>query len=376
MNAPPNLADPMDQRIHLCSTGDGTRLAYARSGHGPPLVKTATWLTHLKSDWDSPVWRHWLNELSSDRTLIRYDERGCGLSDWDVPEISFDAWVRDLEAVVDAEELDRFALLGVCQGAPVAVAYAARHPERVSRLVLYGGFARGRLAGDPPAPIRREAETLANLVALGWGQDNPAFRQVFTTLFVPEATPVQMEWYTELQRVSTNTANALAIGRTVFNTDIRDLAPRVSAPTLVLHARDDAMIPFRRGRELAALIPDARFVPLDSRNHILLEDEPAWTEFLGHIRDFLEIEEADASGTEPPFPDLTDREREVLDLIASGLSNDEIAETLCISPKTVRNHITRVFRKLDVSRRARAIVRAREQGLGRTGLDRAETRPD
>ena len=360
----------MDQRIHLCSTGDGTRLAYARSGHGPPLVKTATWLTHLKSDWGSPVWRHWLTELSSDRTLVRYDERGCGLSDWDVPEISFDAWVRDLETVVDAEELDRFDLLGVCQGAPVAVAYAAHHPERVSRLVLYGGFARGRLAGDPPAPIRREAETLANLVALGWGQDNPAFRQVFTTLFVPEATPVQMEWYTELQRSSTNTANALAIGRTVFNTDIRELAPRVSAPTLVLHARDDAMIPFRRGRELAALIPDARFVPLDSRNHILLEDEPAWAEFLDHVREFLRIEDTGAStGNGPPFPDLTDRERQVLDVIAQGLSNDEIAETLCISPKTVRNHITRIFRKLGVSRRARAIVLARERGLGRQQPD-------
>lgn len=367
----------MDQRIHLCSTGDGTRLAYARSGRGPPLVKTANWLTHLKSDWDSPVWRHWLTELSTHRTLVRYDERGCGLSDWDVPEISFDAWVEDLEAVVDAEGIDRFALLGVCQGAAVAVAYAARHPDRVSRLVLYGGFARGRLAGDPPEPTRREAETLANLVALGWGQENPAFRQVFTTLFLPEATPAQMQWYTELQRISTNTSNALAIGRTVFNTDVRDLAPRVTAPTLVLHARGDAMIPFRRGRELAALIPEARFVPLDSRNHILLEEEPAWGEFLHHVRDFLRVETGGDGSADPetPFPGLTAREREVLDVIARGLSNDEIAETLCISPKTVRNHITRIFRKLGVSRRARAIVRAREHGYGRDDAGRVAPGP-
>ena len=356
----------MDQRIQLCTAGDGVRVAYAKSGQGPPLVKTATWLTHLKFDWDSPVWRHWMTGLSAHHTLIRYDERGCGLSDWDVPDLSFEAWVRDLETVVDAEGLDRFPLLGVCQGAPVAVAYAARHPERVSRLVLYGGFARGRLAGDPSPRTVREAEMLANLVSLGWGRENPAFRQVFTTLFIPEATEEQLQWFTELQRLSATAENALEIGRTVFDIDVRELAPRVTAPTLVMHARGDAMIPFHRGRELAALIPDARFVPIDSPNHILLEDEPAWATFREHFRHFLDV---DAGSAEPAsFPELTDREREVLDAMARGLSNDEIAGELFISPKTVRNHNTRIFRKLGVERRARAIVQAREQGYGRNGV--------
>lgn len=354
----------MDQRIQLSTADDGVRIAHARSGQGPPLVKTATWLTHLKFDWESPVWRPWLTELSTHRTLIRYDERGCGLSDWDVPEHTFESWVRDLEAVVDAEGLDRFPLLGVCQGAPVAVAYAARHPERVTRLVLYGGFAQGHLAGNPTPKTRQEAETLANLIALGWGRDNPAFRQVFTSLFLPEASREQMDWYTELQRVSTTAENALQIGRTVYNIDVRELAEQVAAPTLVMHARRDSMIPFRRGRDLAALIPDARFEPLDSRNHILVESEPAWERFLELLYDFLDVE-SPSPEDEPGFPELTDREREVLDVIAQGLSNDEIASELFISPKTVRNHITRIFRKLGVDRRAQAIVMAREHGLGR-----------
>lgn len=354
----------MDQRIQLCTTDDGTRVAYAKSGSGPPLVKTANWLTHLELDWESPVWHHWLETLSEDRTLVRYDGRGCGLSDWEVAEISLEAWVRDLEAVVDAEGLDRFPLLGVCQGAPVAVAYAARHPDRVSRLILYGGMARGRLARDPSNRVRREAETLANLVGLGWGQENPAFRQVFTTLFIPEATREQMQWFTELQRVSTTPENALRIGRTVYRLDVEDAAPGITVPTLVLHARGDAMIPFSRGRELAALIPGARFVPLDGRNHVLLEDEPAWPVFVEHVREFLGVDPEPDPEPGPGFADLTDREREVLDVIARGLSNDQIAEALFISPKTVRNHITRIFRKLGVSRRGQAIVRAREHGYG------------
>lgn len=354
----------MDQRIKLCTADDGIRIAYAKSGRGPPLVKTANWLTHLKYDWDSPVWRHWLTELSADHTLVRYDERGCGLSDWDVPEISLESWVRDLEAVVDAEGLDRFPLLGVSQGAAVAVAYAARHPERVTRMVLYGGFARGRLVADPTPATQREVETLRNLLSMGWGKDNPAFRQMFTTLFVPEAGPEQLEWFTELQRLSTTVENALEIGQTILRIDVSRLAPRVSAPSLVLHARGDAMIPFDLGRELAALLPDARFVPLEGRNHVLLEDEPAWPRFLEEVRGFLGVDERPAE-EEPGFPELTDREREVLDAIARGLSNDEIATELYISPKTVRNHITHIFRKLGVDRRAQAIVRAREKGFGR-----------
>lgn len=266
----------MDQRIQLCTADDGVRVAYAKNGQGPPLVKTANWLTHLEHDWDSPVWRHWLTELSRDHLLIRYDERGCGLSDWDVPRISLESWVQDLEAVVDAEGLDRFPLVGLSQGAAVAVAYAARHPERVTRLVICGGYARGRLLHDPSSRARREAEMLGQLISVGWGKDNPAFRQVFTTLFLPDATPRQMQWFTELQRVSATPENALEIGRLAYRLDVSDLAPEVRTPALVMHARGDAMIPFAEGRDLAALLPNARFVPLESRNHVLLENEPAW----------------------------------------------------------------------------------------------------
>jgi pimeloyl-ACP methyl ester carboxylesterase len=189
--------------------------------------------------------------------------------------------------VVDALGLERVPLLGVSQGAAVAVAYAARHPERVSGMVLYGGYARGRLRRDPSPLARREAETLENLLTLGWGHSGRAFHQVFANLFMPEATPAQMEWLTELQRVSTTAEIALRIERTSYDIDVSGLAPRVAAPTLVLHAHDDAIVPFEQGRELAALIPGARFVPLESRNHILLESEPAWTRFLDEVRRFL-----------------------------------------------------------------------------------------
>lgn len=356
----------MEQRIRFCESPDGVRVAYAMSGRGPPLVKTASWLTHLEFDWNSPVWMHWLTGLSTGMTLVRYDERGCGLSDWDVPEITFGTWVRDLEAVVDAESLERFPLIGISQGAAVAVAYAAMHPDRVSRLVLYGGYAQGRLVRDPSPRARKEAETMQRLLELGWGRENPAFRQVFATMFMPGATSEQAAWLMDLENVSATAENAVRIERASHEVDVLDLVSRVEAPALVIHARDDAMIPFEEGRKLASLLPDARFVPLDSRNHILMADEPAWPRFLRLVRDFLSV-----SHHATPAPDrsrlekLTPRERQVLDAVACGLSNDEIAQRLFVSPKTVRNHITRIFRKLGVERRARAIVLARDAGLGR-----------
>lgn len=357
----------MDQEIRLCTSADGVRLAYAGVGDGPPLVKAANYLTHLEFDWQSPVWKHWLTGLSEEHRLVRYDERGCGLSDWDVDEFSLDAWVRDLETVVDAADLERFALLGISQGGAVATSFAARHPERVSHLVLYGAYARGRLvrAGDE-SEIRR-AELLLELMNSGWGQDNPAFRQVFTSLFMPEATLAQMEWFNELQRITTSPENAVRFEEAFFRIDVSDVARDVSSPTLVLHGRDDAMVPFDEGQRLAALIPSSEFVPLQSRNHILLEDEPAWEQFLTRLRRFL--------AAEPPLQDqrpvgelrrLTPREREVLDFIARGMSNAEIAEHLVISPHTLRNHISNVFAKLGVRDRAQAIVVARESGLGQS----------
>jgi pimeloyl-ACP methyl ester carboxylesterase len=360
-----------EQRIHFCTAPDGVRIAYAVAGRGPPLVKAANWLTHLDHDWRSPVWRHWLRELARDHTLIRYDERGCGLSDWELDDFSFEAWVRDLELVVDARQLDRFPLLGISQGAAVAVAYAARHPERVSRLILYGGYARGRLRrGATPRQVE-EAEVLQQLTRVGWGRANPAFRQVFALLFMPDATPERHRWLDELQRDSTSPENAVRFERVFHHIDVTDLAPRVRAPTLVLHAREDGMVPYEEGRILAALIPDACFVTLESRNHVLQEEEPAWPHFVEELRAFLAVGAAAAppAAERAPFSDLTDRERDVLELIALGLANAQIGHRLFISHKTVRNHITSIFRKLDVPSRAQAIVVARVAGFGRDAVE-------
>jgi pimeloyl-ACP methyl ester carboxylesterase/DNA-binding winged helix-turn-helix (wHTH) protein len=276
------------QEIRFCRAHDGVRIAYAKSGDAsaPPLVKPANWLTHLEFDWDSPVWRHWRAEMGRDHRLIRYDERGCGLSDHDVAENTFDAWVSDLEAVVDAEGLERFSVLGISQGCSVAIAYAVRHPERVHKLVLYGGYTMGRSHRNLSPQEELERVLLLNLIRVGWGKDNPAFRQVFGGLFVPEGTPEQHQWFNDLAKTMPM-ENALRVREITDAIDVRADAAKVRAPTLVLHARGDGMIPFEIGRQMAAQIPGARFVPLDSRNHVLLESEPAWARFVHEVREFL-----------------------------------------------------------------------------------------
>ena len=233
------------QQILFCRAHDGVRVAYAKSGDPgtPTLVKPANWLTHLEFDWDSPVWRHWLTEMGRGHTLIRYDVRGCGLSDHDAADLSFAAWVRDLEAVVDAEQLERFSLLGISQGCAVAIAYAARHPERVDKLVLYGGYAVGRSHRNPSQQEELETTLLQNLIRVGWGRDNPAFRQVFGTLFLPEGTPEQHQWFNDLAKTMP-VESALRVRQTTDMIDVRREAAEVRAPTLVLHARGDGMIPF------------------------------------------------------------------------------------------------------------------------------------
>lgn len=356
--------EPEHQQIRFCTSPDGVRLAYAVAGEGAPLVKAANYLTHLEHDWQSPVWRHWLRELARCHTLVRYDERSTGLSDRGVGDLSLDAWVHDLETVVAAVGLERFALLGISQGASVCVAYAARHPEKVAHLVLYGGYARGRYHRGLTPRQAVEAETMINVIRIGWGQENPAFRQLFSTQLMPEGSAEQIRWLNELARISATPEEAAEMEQAFYDIDVTALAPAVRAPTLVLHARHDAAIPFEEGRLLAALIPDARFVPLESRNHILLQEEPAWRRFQDEVRAFLGGGAARAA-VPSRFADLTAREREVLDGIARGFSNLQIAERLYISPKTVRNHITHLFSKLEVTRRAEAIVRARDAGFGR-----------
>ena len=284
---------PHAQDVHFCTSDDGVNIAYSLVGDGPPLVKTANWLNHLEYDWESPIWSHLLHELASFRTLVRYDARGNGLSDWTVEEFSFDAFVRDLEAVVEATGLERFPLFGVSQGCAVAVAYAVRHPEKVSALVLYGGFARGRNRRGSAVDIE-QGKALLTLMRQGWGQDNPAFRQLFTSMFVPGGTRQQMEWFNDLQRVTTSPENAVKLRQTVDDIDITNLLDRIGVPSLVLHCRDDAVQPFQEGRRLAAMIPGARFVALEGANHLFLEDDPAWPRFRDEVRKFLSEEVATA----------------------------------------------------------------------------------
>jgi pimeloyl-ACP methyl ester carboxylesterase len=277
----------LKQEIQFCSSADGTGIAYATHGRGPPLVRASTWLTHLELDWETPLWRHWLEGLGERQTVLRYDERGCGLSDRAVEDVSMEARVADLEAVIDAAGLERFALLGISQSGPVAIAYAARHPARVTHLVLFGTYARGPLTRDPSPSAREQAELMISLIRVGWGQDHPAFRRLFTTLFIPDATPQQMDWFDEIQRVTTEPETAARIRHARNHDEVSGTAARVATPTLVLHARGDALTPFSEGRLLTTLIPRARLVPLESRNHILLANEPAWPAFLDEVHGFL-----------------------------------------------------------------------------------------
>jgi pimeloyl-ACP methyl ester carboxylesterase/DNA-binding CsgD family transcriptional regulator len=349
----------VEQQIRFCTTPDGVRLAYTVNGGGPAVVKAGNWLTNLEFDWGSPVWRHWLEALADGYSLIRYDERGGGLSDRDVPGFGLDVWLDDLETVIEAAGLERFALVGISGGGTLAIAYAVRHPERVACLVLYGCYARGRTRRGPKA--REEADALLSLIRVGWGEANPAFRRVFTSLFVPEATEQQMQWFDELQRASMSAENAVRVRMARGEIDVTELAPRVRVPTLVLHARDDAMVPFEEGRSLAGLIPGARFVPLVGRNHILLESEPAWREFVAEYRSFLRSSWGEPEGVEAAaLAKLSDRERDVLMLVAAGATNEEIAERLFLSVRTVERHLSNVYAKLGVSgKAARAAAAAR-----------------
>ena len=276
-----------EQEIHFCMTADGVQLAYSRFGSGPAMVRTGNWMTHLEFDFDSPLTGPLYRELARDRTLIRYDVRGNGLSDREVEDVSFDAYVRDLETVVDAAGLERFALLGFSQGCASSIAYAVRHPERVTHLILVGGYPVGSAKRARTAAEREQLAAVLTLVRLGWGQQNSAFRQLFTSQFIPDATKDQADWYNELQRVSIAPEEAVRAITATGEIDVSAILPLVSVPTLVMHARDDARVPFDQGRRLAAAIPGARFVPLASRNHIFLPDEPAFARFLQELRAFV-----------------------------------------------------------------------------------------
>ncbi len=350
--------------IRFAAAADGVRIAFDSGGTGPVLAKVGTWMSHLEFDLRSPVWGHQLAWLAQRFTLLRYDQRGNGLSDWAVADFSFDKLVADLGTVLDAAGVQRCALLGLSQGAPVAIAYAVRHPERISHLILHGGYARGRRRRGADAAPAALDDAVVQLIEHGWGQDDASFRQFFTSQFVPGGTPEQHHWFNELERVSASPANAARLLRTMYDIDVTALLPEVRTPTLVLHASGDLRVPFNEGRLLAGAIAQARFVPLDSHNHLLLQHEPAWLRWTQEVAAFT------GAPTDTPRPaaqrlhTLTAREHELLVLIAQGRDNAQIAAVLGLSDKTVRNHITHIFAKLEVENRPQAIVLARSAGLG------------
>jgi pimeloyl-ACP methyl ester carboxylesterase/DNA-binding CsgD family transcriptional regulator len=353
------VAAAFHQDIRFAQSGDGTRLAYAVVGDGFPLVRAAHWLTNIDLDWQTPMWRPWFDALGARYRFYRYDSRGCGLSDRDAIDATLDVLVADLEAVVDAAGLDRFALLGTSQGGAISITYAVRHPERVTHLVLLGAFARGPLRCDPTPSELENFYAQLKLIETGWGQDNPAFRQLFTNQFFPNATPEQVRSFNDLQRMSCDAPQAARIVRAFSDIDASSYLAKVQCPTLVLHTRGDMCAPFSEGLLLASSIPGARLVPLETRSHVPTPGEPSFDRM---------VEEIDAFIGRPQrpeiFPQLTRREREILDHIARGQDNLQIAAHLDVSEKTVRNHITAIFAKIGVENRGQAIVQAREAGLG------------
>jgi pimeloyl-ACP methyl ester carboxylesterase/DNA-binding CsgD family transcriptional regulator len=360
-------AGAMNQNIRFCRTADGVRLAYAVSGQGPPLVMSATWLTHLEHQWRSLAWRPWLDIFTGDHKVLRHDSRGCGLSDRDVGHLSFGSAVRDLECVIEAAAFRRFALVGACGGGAIAIEYAVRHPERVSHLVLYGTYARGPLRRTDQPDELEKGRVLLDLTRLGWGREDHSFLQIWASRYQPGGTLEYLRSWSDQMRAATSADTAVRLLQIGWNMDVREAARKIRCPVLIVHPERDVVVPVEEGRLLASLIPDCRFVQLDSENHMLLADEPAWARLYAEVRDFLAepAGAAMASRNALPLGELTPRERSVLEGIADGLDNAEIAAWLCLSEKTVRNYITRLFDKICVEHRYQAIVLARDAGLGR-----------
>ncbi len=345
---------PVRQSIRLTKSADGTAIAWAEVGSGPALVKASNWLTHLEYDAESPIWRHWIRFFAERYRFVRYDERGCGMSERNVAELSVDRSAEDLESVIDAAKPKApFVLLGISQGGAAAIRYAVAHPEQISHLVLYGAYTLGR-AKQGNRQVEEDARARIALTRSGWGQNNPVYRQLFTSRFVPGASDEQIRWFNDLCRVTATADMAARIMDFRMNVDETEWLPRVSVPTLVLHARGDEAVSPAQSRLIAARLPGAQLVELESRNHILLDSEPAWARFKQEVLSFTG--RAAAGEEDRRLESLSPRARDILERIAKGCTNAEIGRQLFISEKTVRNHVTRVFEKLGVSSRAQAIV--------------------
>ena len=348
------------QTVRFLSTRDGVRLAWASSGAGPALVKASNWITHLEYDWESPVWRHWTHFFNDNFRYLRFDERGNGLSERKLPELSTDTWLADLEDVIGAAKPEQpFVLLGISQGSVAAIQYALAHPEHVSHLVIYGGYPRG-WAVRSDDELKRQMRAIIELTELGWGKSAPTYRRMYTSRFLPDGTPDQLRWFDELLGKTTSPAMAAKQVTIRGQADVEHLLAGVQVPTLILHAGGDQCIPLDAGLTLAAGIPGAEFVQLESNNHILTEDEPAWSDLQAAILAFTGVT---AQSESEIFADLSARERQILAHLVDGETNQAIGQSLFISEKTVRNHITRVFAKIGVGSRAQAMVLARDNGF-------------
>jgi pimeloyl-ACP methyl ester carboxylesterase/DNA-binding CsgD family transcriptional regulator len=356
------MPSPREQ-IRFCTSADGTRIAYATCGAGPALVWVAPFSHSLELDWDNIIWQPWLSLLTRYHSLVRYDWRGCGLSDRDGVEFSFEKHLEDLESIVNAAGPKQFVLVGHEGAGMVCVAYAVRHPTKVSQLVLIGSSTRGRTARAATPEQMQDVETRRKMVELSWNNDAPAFRRFHANLHIPDGSPEQQEAFDHSLHETTTPHNAERIIRTFSTSDVRSVAAKVNCPTLVLHAREDSIISFEEGRAIAALIPGARFVSLESRNHDVLITEPAWQQMVEALYDFLPAHSE--HGHPAALNELTAREREVLEIVAQGADNTKIAALLKISEKTVRNHVSLIFSKLGVNSRAEAVARARDAGFGR-----------
>ena len=356
------------QEIRFCRSRDGTRIAYATCGAGPPLVWIGHWVRHLNYDWDSPVWRPWLRFLTSRFNVIRFDWRGCGLSDRAGVSFSLTKHVEDLEAVVESTGCKQFILLASAAGAMSSIRFAAQNSGHVTRLILLASQTRGHMARGFTAQQVVEQVSHLKLLERMWAEERPVYGRFYMAVHMPDASSEQLCAQDDLLRKTTTPDNAMKLLQAFHEADVLDIAPHVRCPTLVMHARDDAIIPFDEGRRVASLIPGARFVPLESRNHVLLESEPAWQHFIDATTEFLPASTAGSLALRNVFiSDLTRREHQVLELRAEGLDNCTIAGMLSISEKTVRNQVSTIFSKLGVSSRAQAVARARDAGFGRKG---------
>jgi pimeloyl-ACP methyl ester carboxylesterase/DNA-binding CsgD family transcriptional regulator len=347
----------VEQNISFRTSADGTRIAVDSCGAGPVVLRAAHWLSHVDYDLQSPVWRPWIEQMASAYRYVRYDPRGCGLSDRFVADLSIEAWQADLNTVAEGIEETKLILFGHSQGGGLAIRYAFEHPERVSHLVLLNAYSQGARVRATTQEELLEAETLVNFIRVGWGRENPAFSQFFTNLFLPDGTAEQHRWWGDLERVTASPDVAARALQEMQGMDVLGLAEQLRVPTLVLHCRGDMRVPFDEGRKLASAIAGARFVPLESRNHVLLPDEPAWSVFHSEMASFIGHEMPHLQGV-AAAASLTPAEHAVLQLLSEGHDNQAIAERLGKSGKTVRNQLSVVFQKLGVKSRAQAMLAA------------------